>query len=390
MLSRRFLVVVIGLAMVAAFVVGLAHLFRLRFERGDVYPPYSSLRTDPLGTKALHDSLAELPGLDVRRNYKPIRKLRDARHSTILIVGVTGFEDWSRKDLDDLKFMAASGNRVVVTMRARSTRPDWAKEHDEGDENEENEGEEEKQDGDEMPDRGIGTVMTFLPGEGIQTAYSASAGLPAEISWHSVVGFAESDPGWRYLYRVGEWPVMMERKFGDGSLVLATDSYFLSNEALRDERHADLLAWVTGRHPTVIFDEFHNGISEATGVMSLVRKYQLRPLGFALALIVGLFLWKNAVPFLPQRCPTGETGMVHGKDSAQGFVNLLRRSVPPRDLLGACVAQWRSAFAYQQNDTTARLDAVFGEIEAEPAKRRDPVEGYRKIARCLARKKGEP
>ena len=37
----------------AVFVFGLVRLFELRFEVGDVYPAYSSLRSDPLGAMAL-------------------------------------------------------------------------------------------------------------------------------------------------------------------------------------------------------------------------------------------------------------------------------------------------------------------------------------------------
>ena len=49
----------------AVFVAGLILLFRLRLGQGDVFPAYSSLRADPLGTLALHDSLAQLPGARV-------------------------------------------------------------------------------------------------------------------------------------------------------------------------------------------------------------------------------------------------------------------------------------------------------------------------------------
>ncbi|HEX9880373.1 MAG TPA: hypothetical protein VGB25_09285, partial [Candidatus Binatia bacterium] len=58
------------LLVVVLFAGGLARLFVQRFERGDVYPPYSSLRTDPLGTKVLYDSLYSLPQMEVRRNYR--------------------------------------------------------------------------------------------------------------------------------------------------------------------------------------------------------------------------------------------------------------------------------------------------------------------------------
>jgi len=36
----------------------MVRLFSLRYARGDSYPPYSTLRADPAGAKALADALA--------------------------------------------------------------------------------------------------------------------------------------------------------------------------------------------------------------------------------------------------------------------------------------------------------------------------------------------
>ena len=47
----------------AILTLGLIRLFKLRFEAGDVYPAYSSLRSDPLGTMAFYESLGKVPGI---------------------------------------------------------------------------------------------------------------------------------------------------------------------------------------------------------------------------------------------------------------------------------------------------------------------------------------
>jgi len=73
--------ILLGLAL-AGFIYGLVHLFSLRFEAGDNYPPYSSLRADPLGTKALFDSLDPL--VPARRNLLPLSKLGEGRDTTQL------------------------------------------------------------------------------------------------------------------------------------------------------------------------------------------------------------------------------------------------------------------------------------------------------------------
>ena len=55
------------IAALALLVAGLGLLFHWRLGQGDLFPAYSSLRADPLGTRALHDSLALVPGRRVER-----------------------------------------------------------------------------------------------------------------------------------------------------------------------------------------------------------------------------------------------------------------------------------------------------------------------------------
>ena len=49
------------LLLLALFVTGLYQLMALRFDSGDIYPPYSTLRSDPLGTKILYSTLNRDP-----------------------------------------------------------------------------------------------------------------------------------------------------------------------------------------------------------------------------------------------------------------------------------------------------------------------------------------
>ena len=54
------------------FLIGVFKLFVLRFEGGDIYPAYSSLRSDPLGTKVLYESLENLKSRLISRNYRSL------------------------------------------------------------------------------------------------------------------------------------------------------------------------------------------------------------------------------------------------------------------------------------------------------------------------------
>ena len=48
-------------AIAALFFYGVIELLIARFEAGDVYPPYSSYRSDPLGSRAFYEGLDLLP-----------------------------------------------------------------------------------------------------------------------------------------------------------------------------------------------------------------------------------------------------------------------------------------------------------------------------------------
>src|SRR5262245_46551754 len=73
------------LLMAAGFAFGLLSLFRLRFEAGDNYPEYSSLRADPLGSKALYESLRTL--MPSERHFRALGRLKDGRDTTLFFLG---------------------------------------------------------------------------------------------------------------------------------------------------------------------------------------------------------------------------------------------------------------------------------------------------------------
>jgi hypothetical protein len=210
--------------------------------------------------------------------------------------------------------------------------------------------------------------------------------LPETLAWHSGMVLTNLANSWRTIYARGTNPVVVERRFGAGTVVLATDSYFLSNEALLKDRHPDLLAWLVGPSHKVVFDEAHFGIVDTAGVASLIRKYRLHGLAASLLLLAGLFLWQNAARFVPPGPEERAPDYVAGKEAAAGFVNLLRRNVSPRDLLQTCLAQWQKSFTRGTGPSAARIIQAQAVLDAEnalPHRQRDPIRAYRQISGIL-------
>ena len=380
-------------ALAAASCFGFFRLFELRFQAGDVYPPYSSLRTDPLGMEILHDALREAPGFNVSRNYAPLDKVRDPGGATIIYAGVST-EPWQIEDVAKFEAVARNGGRIILAFLPAETAPF------------------DNEPGGKLADKKKAAngskpeteptyvdLRKILKAWGVTLANRATEPRPNSspftnrsllpeteptLPWHPAPCFPNPSPAWRVLYRCEGVPSMIERPYGDGSLLLIADSYFLSNEAMRGDRAPRLLAWLVGSRPRVIFDETHLGVSEHPGIATLVRKYRLGGLLAAIALLAFLFVWHASASFLPPRPDHDETGIVTGRDSTAGFVSLLRRGIAPSRLIEVCMVQWKKSFAHQtgrQAGMIARIDS------AALGGSRDPVGTYRAISQILAEKK---
>ncbi len=409
---KKFLPIIVLLGCAALFIFGIVQLFQLRFENGDVYPAYSSLRADPLGTMALYESLEKLPGISARRDFSDANRLPEAPQTVYLHLAGSRSE-WKSTPKDLLREMQnflAHGNRLVITffpqteshglnfldVTEKTNAVPGAKSKDKK-LTPEKPAHKKKQLTDEDWELSLEAEWGFHPSfeklaeaDGtyapVRIVNQTELPLPPELDWHSGLILTNCSSAWRTIYARGTNAVVIERSFGKGSVVIATDSFLVSNEALAQDRHADLLAWLIGANQSVVFDEAHLGIVETSGVTALMRKYRLHGFAAGLVLLAGLFIWKNAVSLVPP--PAGEKGddYVTGKDAAAGFVNLLRRSIAPRDLLATCFAEWKKSVAPAGRSSSARTqqaEAIFQSESARPHRERNPMATYKNISKSL-------
>jgi hypothetical protein len=221
--------------------------------------------------------------------------------------------------------------------------------------------------------------------------------LPTRLDWHSGMFFTNVNAAWKTVYTRGTNPVVLERVFGTGSVVLMTDCYCLSNEAMVADRHPDLLAWLIGPSKTIDFDEAHLGLMESPGVSALMRQYRLHGLILGLLLLAALFIWQNSVSFVPRLKDSPAGVEIMGKEASTGLINLLRRNIPPRDVLRACFNEWTKSLAKRSTYSLARVDEAQAVFEAETKRAKtdlDSVRAYREIRQALkspqCRKAQEP
>ena len=446
--------------LVLILAAGIMHMFSLRFETGDVFPPYSSLRSDPLGARGLHDSLQNLESVEVSRNYYPAKRLKNLPPAVILYSGVPS--KWTvLADNDiahDLKRLAASGNRVVITF---SMYGKWAPlpsdEQDETDTEEEKDesassesqkedvqtdfqeklanpveeeapsgtGQESAEDRDSTDsedqekdiDPNVRKVRDFLKlhdissgkenwgltldqnqaipsyeGTAILAPENQNAGLAPFVDWYSTWYFKDLSPDWNVVYTREDKPVVVEKSMGRGSLVFASGSYFLSNEALAAAPSPELLVWMVGPHSRIVFDEWHLGIAHENGISSLARKYGLAGAGLALLFWALLYLWHNGSPLVPRK--SGATNAENDGEHlstrgyAEAMASLLRRNISPAKVLEHCLELWEGSMK-NSKEISPEVRAMVRNAIQEQTKpgQKESVEAYNRAVEILSRER---
>jgi len=331
-MKSKLLATLLGAVLAAA----LIYLMGVQFAGGDVYPEYSSLRADRRGAKLLLESLARIPGLSVDRTYIPFDLLPED-HATVFVLGVHPEEFGSQPAayLSRIEKFAARGNRVVVGL-----------EHDPED---------------PLPDARALAAM-----------WHVKYGINGDRE-NPFLYFADF-PGWQEDGDLNNKPVILERRFGKGGVVLWARSADFANESLAKGDLLDLISDSIGPNRRVLFDEPHLGIAQSGSVVGLMRRYRLTGMFLGLALCASLFLWKNAAVFPP---PEPAAPRAHaGRTSLAGLLTLLRRHIPASEVAAVCWREWHS---------------VHRELPPEQARRagqivhgsRDPLQAAREIHRVL-------
>ncbi len=448
----------IALLLLAAVVVGLGWLMnRLldnRLAQGDVFPAYSSYRTDAFGTRALHDSLAWLAPLQVERSMLPLARVTSHPPALLFKLGTPSFFGLLDSEQRELTRLATAGGRIVIALQPVTTF-DFASEAERQQEirtqveetarrlgiQPPDASEEESAEPSPTPDldtddpiareseadpapldaatrqRATAADRLFaIPDWGIRLVpynwrdaivYTRKEGAPfAEAApahdWQPLpinslmVWEVEPDSGWETLFAIDNKPVAVRKVFGSGDVILMSDPFAFSNEALwtglqadhAAYRNADFLAWLIGGYRRVVFDEFGLGVIQTEGVGTLARRYRLHSALALLLLLVILYIWRNASSLVPPTESPSDSGeTVTGHPAGAGLELLLQRAIPAGAILRVCQESWLRSAGFRspaklKHEMTALIDAS----ETEPARQRHPAETYNRITALLAKR----
>jgi len=357
------------------FVAGVYTLFRLRFESADAYPVYSTLRSDPLGAKALYESLALQPGVTVSRNMRPLDRV-SGRDTTLFLLGVT--EWFAQSTLNtgmapDLERLSRSDGRVVIAFVPQRPRLESEVEI------------EQQLRGDQKKRADKKHVQTLWEMLGVtpvtETEKERGETESGDLPRNTALWFDKLAPAWTVQKTYQNHPVWIERPWLNGSVVLVADSWMLSNEALAHAPDAPSLSRLAGPNHKLVFDEGHLGLDEGGSVAGLMRRYRLQGLIASLLVLAGLYVWKASSPLLPRAdtAIAGTTGL-RGFSAASGLVTLLERSIAAPKLLDVCIGEFQSTTGRGLAEQSRRK---LEETMRTGAHAADPVRGYESIRQAL-------
>jgi hypothetical protein len=359
----------LALAVAAAFLWGAIGLFNRQFASGELYPEFSTMRTDRMGAKLIFESLSRLPGIAVERNFLPFEFLPRDGVTLVLLAMKPVQVDWNEGLLRRVEGIARRGNRVVVAMWLDPDGPPVTQadlDHPE-----------------EPKAKGPMTKPKAKAPEDppIRTLWKVSLKVDSGAKNPHPLYFGQAE-GWRVRDRIGSKILAIERDFGQGSVVLMAESSDFANESAAAMDRLPQVAGTLGPYRRIVFDEEHLGIAESGSVVGIARQFRLMGLAIGLALCAALFIWKNGSSFPPLE-PARAGERLSGRTSQAGLLTLLKRHIPPAELAAVCWREWSIANRGEVSpDRRAQAEAI---LAASPGR---PVEATREI-QALLHAKGE-
>ena len=376
------------LVAIALFAAGGGWLLSHTLVRDIHQPEYSTLSDAPKGTSALYETLSRM-SLDVRRLYTTETLPPDA---TLFRIGQT-INWWQLENIPqdsaEAAFLTDGGRLVYAFQASRYIRPPSGTVSNAC-----------------VTCSETGTCVTVsvtnrLPVTGYNltqgisltalTNHVGSAEAETDASgmrvpWYSPVVFTLSENAaerWRTLYELDGHPVLIETRFGKGSVVLATDCYFLSNEGFANDRRPGLIAALVGTSRTVLFDETVHGLSERHNMTWLMHRYGLHGLIVALMLPLLLALWRHVCPLLPRVRENLAATAQQGFRMEDGLESLLCGHLPAARLPRHLYEAWRQSVAAPDEATCREMERLIDDGETRHA---PPMETCRALHALTQRK----
>jgi|SRR5690242_5280594 uncharacterized protein DUF4350 len=213
--------------------------------------------------------------------------------------------------------------------------------------------------------------------------------LAADAPW------LKTDANWTTLYAgsadTGEKTdssahvYMAMRRAGQGELVVASQEWFLLNEAIKTHPNPVLLDFLAGGRRLIWVDETSHGLYQEQGVLWLVQRYRLQAalLLFWTALLALLWNMTGDLVRRPRRDWTVEI-VRNGEAYGVAGQRLLQRTIAAGQVVAECWEQFRRRSP--QDARAISADANWGP-RLRAALAQPPLAGYKELTAVIAERR---
>jgi hypothetical protein len=369
--KNKILAYFLVLATIGTFIVVALQTFEVRLETQEGYPVASSFRADARGCRALYESLHRVPGVQTARFLRTFSNLPPADGRSLVIAGVDPQINTLRvQDRKSLSAWAESGGTLIIALAVddknsgQAGSPDYELVVPQKEQRSPSPNLKSTPPSEEFwieTLQGAG-VHVFRHVDSSARHHFVSRVFATPGSWLGPLYFRDLQSPWRVVAEADHLPVVIQRSLGRGNVILVADSYLLTNGSLATDRETGFLGWLFRKSSTVLFDESHFGFMENPGVVSLARRYGLESAFFVLLILALFFVWANRYSLVPKSASrSAESLIVPGKGGETVFLNLLRRSLPTKDLLSTCAELWRKGV--HDAGKTRKLDQLLPTLD---------------------------
>lgn len=384
--------ILIFLFILGLFFYGIWFFVEKQMVQGTIFPQYSSLRTDPLGTSIFYEAFSKMPGFSVDRAYLPFEWVKKQDETTYIYLGIKPWflSQSYEKEIENWEDFVTKGGRLVFVILPEESLKFW-KISSLGREASPSQYYDESKfvlANKYLPQRwGIAFEKThIICKKKCQATSDIITGDSKNISDKTSLSFyplkkVDSKVKWEIIYRDENKPVVIEGRLGKGSIVLSSYSYFVSNEAMLKDRKPRLLTWMAGNNSHLIFDEEHHQIQSNPGIAMLARKFDLQWLGLGLVILAGFFVWRQVSPLVPLSTVEKERIKAKGEDSFSGLVDLLRTHISRSKVVDVCFAEWKKTFL--RNPRYQSKIYKLDEYNKTKDSKKHPLDEYKAMAQLL-------
>ncbi|MBF0432631.1 MAG: hypothetical protein HQK83_15205 [Fibrobacteria bacterium] len=445
--SNKRIILTAFCIVVFLFGAGVVFLFQNLSHQGLMFPPYSSLSSEPTGLRGLYESLVRLGTSKVERSFVPLHKMDETTGCTHIVAGmpINALNLLPKHVYASLDSSVKNGAKLVIAnptptgffnsimLDAQDSNSHKSNQHSQDstgepvdnagvpgiDSGDTGKGVSQLSERDSLAQENIKKTfmdaimqnminvyeqwelsMHVLPFAKDSTgkrrsfawAYSTNPDYTDSVRWLSPWYFELDTIDWKVLYARDDKPVIISRSYGEGEIILSTDSYLFTNEALAYDPAPGLLHYLTGTKERIVFHETQLGMVKEKNLFALLNRYHL--LGFLIAVFVLLllYIWKSAFPLITLReRNSGETILQDEQAEASGMYNLIVGALQKKDIIRECVEQWKSGSHLPKRVTELKARELYDadeKLKTVEGLKPGLVERYNHITKVLNKTSG--